>query len=315
MEKHAREVEQRRKLAKIRYVYGTPGMYGSGCDANGRMDGPPVGWCTQKWLEAADARRSFISLSSLSASSSRPSSLVDIGNKITTEPKGEIKGQGSDQKRYSQLYQQLQSYRPSLHTTGGSPSYHALPSRTDEIPLSPDQYDHTTPNPSFQPSSCPPTKETPTTPPQSQPQSTAATTVMAAAPYPSPPSLPLPAFGLGDDSRIEFEDAMPSGTFALKPTAPIRRFEQRTSPLKRQFKMESVGDGRGKKELIRGRLFEEKSSLGLSGIEKQTSTSTFNTGITPIEDDFHTSLIHGPGISDQSDHLEFTDADSSVTTR
>lgn len=136
-----------------------------------------------------------------------------------------------------------------------------------------------------------------------------------AAPYPSPPSLPLPAFGLGDDSRIEFEDAMPSLTFALKPTAPIRRFEQRTSPLKRQFKMESVGDGRSKKELIRGRLFEEKSSLGLSGIEKQTSTSTFNTGITPIEDDFHTSLIHGPGISDQSDHLEFTDADSSVTTR
>lgn len=66
VEKHAREVEQRRKLAKIRYVYGTPGMYGSGCDADGRMDGPPVGWCTQKWLEAADARRSFISLSSLS---------------------------------------------------------------------------------------------------------------------------------------------------------------------------------------------------------------------------------------------------------
>lgn len=45
MEKHAREVEQRRKLAKIRYVYGMPGMYGSGCDADGRMDGPPVGWC------------------------------------------------------------------------------------------------------------------------------------------------------------------------------------------------------------------------------------------------------------------------------
>lgn len=43
--------------------------------------------------------------------------------------------------------------------------------------------------------------------------------------------------------------------------------------------------------------------------------ATFNTGTTPIEDDFHISLIHGPGISDQNDHLEFTDADSSVTTR
>lgn len=143
VEKHAREVERRRKLAKIRYVYGMPGMYGSGYDGGERMSGPPVGWCTQKWLEV-DARRSFISLSSLSASSSRPSSLVDIENNIITEPNDdETKGQGLDQKRYSQLYQQLQSYRANSHTTGGALSYRTLPSHTDEIPLSPDQYDHT----------------------------------------------------------------------------------------------------------------------------------------------------------------------------
>lgn len=45
VEKHAREVERRRKLAKIRYVYGMPGMYGSGYDGGERMSGPPVGWC------------------------------------------------------------------------------------------------------------------------------------------------------------------------------------------------------------------------------------------------------------------------------
>lgn len=43
--------------------------------------------------------------------------------------------------------------------------------------------------------------------------------------------------------------------------------------------------------------------------------ATFDTGSTPIEDVFHTLLIYGPGVSDQSDHLEFTDADSSVTAR
>ncbi|OWZ64353.1 hypothetical protein AYX14_06507 [Cryptococcus neoformans] len=312
VEKHAREVEHRRKLAKIRYVYGMPGMYGSGYDGGERMSGPPVGWCTQKWLEV-DARRSFISLSSLSASSSRPSSLVDIENNITTEPNDdETKGQGLDQKRYSQLYQQLQSYRASSHTTGGALSYRSLPSHTDEIPLSPDQYDHTADHPASNPfsqlSSCPPAKQASTIPSQPQPQSTAATTAMITH-YPSPPSLPLPTFALGDDPRIEFEEAMPSRPLPLKSTTPIRRFEKRTSPLKRQFKMKSVGDGQGKEEFMRD------NSLGLSGIEKQTSTSTFNTGTTPIEDDFHTSLIHGPGISDQNDHLEFTDADSSVTTR
>ncbi|OWZ77738.1 hypothetical protein C365_03492 [Cryptococcus neoformans Bt85] len=312
VEKHAREVEHRRKLAKIRYVYGMPGMYGSGYDGGERMSGPPVGWCTQKWLEV-DARRSFISLSSLSASSSRPSSLVDIENNITTEPNDdETKGQGLDQKRYSQLYQQLQSYRASSHTTGGALSYRSLPSHTDEIPLSPDQYDHTADHPASNPfsqlSSCPPAKQASTIPSQPQPQSTAATTAMIKH-YPSPPSLPLPTFALGDDPRIEFEEAMPSRPLPLKSTTPIRRFEKRTSPLKRQFKMKSVGDGQGKEEFMRD------NSLGLSGIEKQTSTSTFNTGTTPIEDDFHTSLIHGPGISDQNDHLEFTDADSSVTTR
>ncbi|OXG25291.1 hypothetical protein C367_03110 [Cryptococcus neoformans Ze90-1] len=312
VEKHAREVEHRRKLAKIRYVYGMPGMYGSGYDGGERMSGPPVGWCTQKWLEV-DARRSFISLSSLSASSSRPSSLVDIENNITTEPNDdETKGQGLDQKRYSQLYQQLQSYRASSHTTGGALSYRSLPSHTDEIPLSPDQYDHTADHPASNPfsqlSHCPPAKQASTIPSQPQPQSNAATTAMITH-YPSPPSLPLPTFALGDDPRIEFEEAMPSRPLPLKSTTPIRRFEKRTSPLKRQFKMKSVGDGQGKEEFMRD------NSLGLSGIEKQTSTSTFNTGTTPIEDDFHTSLIHGPGISDQSDHLEFTDADSSVTTR
>lgn len=45
VEKHAREVERRRKLAKIRYVYGMPGMYGSGYDGGERMSGSPVGWC------------------------------------------------------------------------------------------------------------------------------------------------------------------------------------------------------------------------------------------------------------------------------
>ncbi|OXG32648.1 hypothetical protein C359_02722 [Cryptococcus neoformans Bt120] len=312
VEKHAREVERRRKLAKIRYVYGMPGMYGSGYDGGERMSGPPVGWCTQKWLEV-DARRSFISLSSLSASSSRPSSLVDIENNIITEPNDdETKGQGLDQKRYSQLYQQLQSYRANSHTTGGALSYRTLPSHTDEIPLSPDQYDHTADHPASNPfsqlSRCPPAKQASTIPSQPQPQSNAATTAMITH-YPSPPSLQLPTFALGDDPRIEFEEAMPSRPLPLKSTTPIRRFEKRTSPLKRQFKTKSVGDGQGKEEFMRD------NSLGLSGIEKQTSTSTFNIGTTPIEDDFHTSLIHGPGISDQSDHLEFTDADSSVTTR
>lgn len=45
VEKHAREVEQRRKLAKIRYAYGIPGMYGSGYDGDRGISGPPVGWC------------------------------------------------------------------------------------------------------------------------------------------------------------------------------------------------------------------------------------------------------------------------------
>lgn len=77
-------------------------------------------------------------------SSSRPSSLVaNTENNTTTESHYETKGQGSDQKRYSQLYQQLQSYRPSPHIGGEAPSYRVLPSHTDEIPLSPDQYGYT----------------------------------------------------------------------------------------------------------------------------------------------------------------------------
>ncbi|UOH82265.1 hypothetical protein LQV05_004962 [Cryptococcus neoformans] len=278
VEKHAREVEQRRKLAKIRYVYGMPGMYGSGYDGGERMNGPPVGWCTQKWLEV-DARRSFISLSSLSASSSRPSSLVDIENNITTEPNDdETKGQELDQKRYSQLYQQLQSYRASSHTTGGALSYRALPSHTDEIPLSPDQYDYTVDHPASNPfshlSSCSPAKQASTITSQPQPQSTAATSAMITH-YPSPPSLPLPTFALGDDPRIEFEEPMPSRPLPLKSITPIRRFEKRTSPLKRQFKMKSVGDGQGKEEFMRD------NSLGLSGIEKQTSTCGYRLEFIP----------------------------------
>nr|KIR47011.1 hypothetical protein I312_03907 [Cryptococcus bacillisporus CA1280] len=226
VEKHAREVEQRRKLAKIRYAYGIRGMYGN------------------------------------------------------------------------------------------APSYRVLPSPTDEIPLSPDQYGYTTPNSPSQPFSSPPLKQSPTDPPrpQPQPQNTAATTDVTIS-FSSPPSLPLPTFAIGDDSWIGIEETMPSRIFPLKSTASIRRFEKRASPLKRQFEMGSVEDGHGKAGFMRGKLFEKGSSLGLSRVEKQTSTSTFDTGSTPIEDVFHTSLIHGPGVSDQSDHLEFTDADSSVTTR
>ncbi|KIR34445.1 hypothetical protein I352_02691 [Cryptococcus deuterogattii MMRL2647] len=228
VEKHAREVEQRRKLAKIRYAYGIPGMYGK------------------------------------------------------------------------------------------APSYRVLPSHTDEIPLSPDQYGYTTPNSPFRPFSSPPFKQSPTDlprpQPQPQPQNTAAITDVTKSSS-SPPSLPLPTFAIGDDSWIGIEEAMPSRIFPLKSTASIRRFEKRTSPLKRQFEMGSVEDDHGKAGSTRGKLFEKGSSLGLDRVEKQTSTSTFDTGSTPIEDVFHTSLIHGPSISDQSDHLEFTDADSSVTTR
>lgn len=93
--------------------------------------------------------------------------------------------------------------------------------------------------------------------------------------YPSPPSLPLPTFALGDDPRIEFEEAMPSRPLPLKSTTPIRRFEKRTSPLKRQFKMKSVGDGQGKEE------FMGDNSLGLSGIEKQTSTCGYRLEFIP----------------------------------
>ncbi|KAL0250170.1 hypothetical protein I308_103478 [Cryptococcus tetragattii IND107] len=317
VEKHAREVEQRRKLAKIRYAYGIPGMYGSGYDGDRGISGPPVGWCTQKWLEAS-ARRSFISLSSLSVSSSHPCSLVDnTENNTTTESHYETKGQGSDQKRYSQLYQQLQGYRPSAPIGGDAPSYRVLRSHTDEIPLSPDQYgytiNHQAPNSPFQPFSSPPFKQCPTDlprpQPQPQPQNTAATTDVTKSSS-SPPSLPLPTFAIGDDSWIGIEEAMPSRIFPLKSTATTRRFEKRTSPLKRQFEMGSVEDDHAKPGFMRGKLFEKGSSLGLSRVEKQTSTCS-----TPIEDVFHTLLIYGPGVSDQSDHLEFTDADSSVTAR
>ncbi|WVQ89349.1 hypothetical protein IAS59_003106 [Cryptococcus gattii] len=299
VEKHAREVEQRRKLAKIRYAYGIPGMYGSGYDGDRGFSGPPVGWCTQKWLEA-NARRSFISLSSLSVSSSLPSSLIDnTENNTTTESHYETKGQGSDQKRYSQLYQQLQSYRPSPHIGGDAPSYRVLPSHTDEIPLSPDQYgytiNHQAPNSPFQPFSSPPLKQSPIDLPR--PQNSAATTDVTIS-FSSPPSLPLPTFAIGDDPWIGIEETMPSGIFPLKSTASIRRFEKRTSPLKRQFEMGSVEDDHGKAGFMRGKLFEKGSSLELGRVEKQTSTSTFDTGV-----------------SDQSDHLEFTDAESSVTTR
>ncbi|ADV22280.1 hypothetical protein I315_00624 [Cryptococcus gattii Ru294] len=222
VEKHAREVEQRRKLAKIRYAYGIPGMYGN------------------------------------------------------------------------------------------APSYRVLPSHTDEIPLSPDQYGYTTPNSPFQPFSSPPLKQSPIDLPR--PQNSAATTDVTIS-FSSPPSLPLPTFAIGDDPWIGIEETMPSGIFPLKSTASIRRFEKRTSPLKRQFEMGSVEDDHGKAGFMRGKLFEKGSSLELGRVEKQTSTSTFDTGKTPIEDVFHTSLIHGPGVSDQSDHLEFTDAESSVTTR
>ncbi|WVO23332.1 uncharacterized protein IAS62_004682 [Cryptococcus decagattii] len=277
VEKHAREVEQRRKLAKIRYAYGIPGMYGSGYDGDRGISGPPVGWCTQKWLEA-NARWSFISLSSLSVSSSRPSSLVDnTENNTTTKSHYETKGQGSDQKRYSQLYQQLQSYRPSPHIGGDAPSYRVLPSHTDEIPLSPDRYgytiNHPAPNSPSQPFSSPPLKQSPTDPPrpQPQPQNTAATTDVTIS-FSSPPSLPLPTFAIGDDSWIGIEETMPSRIFPLKSTASIRRFEKRASPLKRQFEMGSAEDDHGKVGFMRGKLFENGSSLGLSRAEKQAST-------------------------------------------
>lgn len=60
MEKHAREVEQRRKLAKIRYAYGIPGMYGSGYDGDRGISGPPVGWCECCPLYRNFVRRAFL---------------------------------------------------------------------------------------------------------------------------------------------------------------------------------------------------------------------------------------------------------------
>lgn len=74
---------------------------------------------------------------------------------------------------------------------------------------------------------------------------------------------------------------MPSRIFPLKSTASIRRFEKRTSPLKRQFEIGSVEDDRGKAGFTTGKLFEKGSSLGLDRVEKQTSTCEYCLDFIP----------------------------------